>query len=108
MKDAGILACIDADLKACTSEVMVSCDLKVSNALRLFCSQVAAHKGSLSLTQKVGNELSDAELAQLKRKSQERDRRIAADEDVSGGGMFLIRPEKARAARIRWPNASLT
>ena len=49
-------------------------------------------------------ELSHAELAELKGKSQQRDRRIAAAEDVSGGEMFLIRPEKARAARIKWPD----
>ena len=107
MKDAVIRARIDADLKARASAVLASCGLEVSDALRLFLSQVVAQKGLPFRIQGVADELSDAELAQLKRKSQERDRRIAASEDVSGGEMFLIRPEKARAARIRWPDASL-
>jgi hypothetical protein len=83
MKNAVIRARIDADLKAQASEVLASC----------------GHGA--------GPGLSGAELARLKLQSQERDRRIAASEDVSGGEMFLIRPEKARAARIKWPDASL-
>lgn len=83
MKNAVIRARIDADLKAQASEVLASCGQ-------------GAGPGPLG-----------AELARLKLQSQERDRRIAASEDVSGGEMFLIRPEKARAARIKWPDASL-
>lgn len=64
-------------------------------------------KSRIPLPQGAGQKLSAAELAALKHKSQERDRRIAASEDVSGGEMFLIRPAKARAARIRWPKASI-
>jgi DNA-damage-inducible protein J len=107
MKDAVIRARIDADLKARASVVLASCGLEVSDALRLFLRQVVAHNGIPFPIQGAAAELSDAKLAQLKRESQERDRRIAASEDVSGGEMFLIRPEKARAARIRWPDANL-
>lgn len=107
MKDAVVRARIDANLKARASEVLASCGLEVSDALRLFLKQVVAQNGIPFPIQGAADDLSGAELAQLKRKSQERDRRIAASEDVSGGEMFLIRPEQARAARIRWPDASL-
>lgn len=102
-----IRARIDADLKARASEVLAACGLEVSDALRLFLRQVVAKNGIPFPIQGAAPGLSRAQLAQLKHESQKRDRRIAASEDVSGGEMFLIRPEKARAARIRWPNASL-
>lgn len=107
MKDEIIRARIDADLKARASEVLASCGLEVSDALRLFLRQVVAHNGIPFPIQGFVPERSGAELARLKRESQERDRRIAASQDVSGGEMFLIRPEKARAARIKWPDSSL-
>ena len=62
-------------------------------------------KSRIPLPEEAGQKLSGSELAKLKHESQERDRRIAASEDVSGGEMFLIRPEKARAAQIKWPEA---
>ena len=46
-------------------------------------------------------------LHQMKLAAQERDREIGASEDVSRGEMFLIRPERARRAKIRWPKAKL-
>ena len=107
MKDAVIRARIDASLKARASEVLASCGLEVSDALRLFLRQVVAHNGIPFPIRGAAPGLPGAELARLKRESQERDRWIAASEDVSAGEMFLIRPEKARAARIRWPDASL-
>lgn len=107
MKDSVIRARIDADLKARSAEVLASCGLELSDALRLFLKQVVVHKGLPFLIQEAAPELSESELVRLKRKSQERDRRVAASEDMSGGEMFLIRPEKARAARIKWPDASL-
>jgi hypothetical protein len=64
-------------------------------------------KKRIPLPEGAGQKLSGAELAKLKYESQERDRRIASSGDVSGGEAFLIRPEKARAAKIRWPKASL-
>ncbi|MEY4761343.1 MAG: hypothetical protein RLZZ200_1199 [Pseudomonadota bacterium] len=107
MKDAVIRARIDADLKARASEVLAACGLEVSDALRLFLKQVVAQNGIPFPIQGPAPGLSAAELARLKRESQDRDRQIAASEDVSGGEMFLIRPDKARAARIKWPDASL-
>lgn len=52
-------------------------------------------------------EPSMAELQELKRQSQERDRRIASSADVSKGEMLLLRPEQIRGAKVRWPKASL-
>lgn len=43
------------------------------------------------------------ELSELKHQSQERDRKIAASENTNKEEFFLIRPEKARSARIKWP-----
>jgi hypothetical protein len=50
-----------------------------------------------------------ADLQALKRQSQQRDRRVAnsADVDVSKGEMLLLRPERVRGAKVRWPKASL-
>ena len=45
MKDAVVRARIDANLKARASEVLASCGLEVSDALRLFLKQVVAHNG---------------------------------------------------------------
>lgn len=48
-----------------------------------------------------------AELRVLKRQSQARDHRIANSVDVSKGQMLLVRPERLRGAKVRWPKASL-
>lgn len=48
-----------------------------------------------------------AELRDLKRQSQERDYRLARSVDVSAGEMLLLRPERLRGAKVRWPKASL-
>ncbi|MBK6349924.1 MAG: hypothetical protein IPF50_08950 [Proteobacteria bacterium] len=48
-----------------------------------------------------------AELQILKRQSQARDHRIASSVDVSAGQMLLLRPQRLRGARVRWPKASL-
>jgi DNA-damage-inducible protein J len=108
MKNAVVRARVDADLKARASAVLASCGLEVSDALRLFLKQVVAQNGiPFRIHAPAVPEPAGAELARLEQASQERDRRIAASDDVSGGEMFLIRPEKARSARIRWPDADL-
>jgi len=48
-----------------------------------------------------------AELRVLKRQSQARDHRLANSADVSKGQMLLVRPERLRGAKVRWPKASL-
>lgn len=48
-----------------------------------------------------------AELQSMKRRSQERDHRIANAVDVSKGEMLLLRPDRLRGAKVRWPKANL-
>jgi hypothetical protein len=48
-----------------------------------------------------------AELQLLERQSQERDHQIAHAVDVSNGEMLLLRPERLRGAKVRWPKAKL-
>jgi len=74
---------------------------------RLFLQQVVAHQGIPFEIRSAEREPSMAELQVMKRQSQERDRRIAKSVDVSKGGMLLLRPERLRGAKVRWPKASL-
>lgn len=83
MKVAVIRRPSDARLKARASEVLTSCGLEVSDALRLFSKQIVAHNGISFPIQGAADELTHAELAQLKRQAQERDQQIAASEDMS-------------------------
>lgn len=104
MKDAVIRARIDARLKAEASRVLASCGLEPSDAIRLFLQQVVARR---ALPFKVRAADPDRSLAAMKRRAQERDHRIAAAVDVSDGRMLLLKPEKLRKAKVRWPDASL-
>jgi DNA-damage-inducible protein J len=107
MKDSVIRSRIDSDLKARASRVLAACGLEPSDAIRLFLQQVVAHNGIPFAIHGAAAEQSADQLAALKRQSQARDRRIAASDDVSSGKLFLIRPEQARGAKVRWPKASL-
>ena len=101
MKDSVIRARIDSDLKARASQVLASCGLEPSDAIRLFLQQVVTHNGIPFLIRGAESEAPAEALREMKRAAQERDRAIAASEDVSSGEMFLIRPERARRAKIR-------
>jgi hypothetical protein len=46
-------------------------------------------------------------LQSMKDLSQARDHLIARSADISGGEMLLLRPERLRGAKVRWPKASL-
>jgi DNA-damage-inducible protein J len=107
MKNAVIRARIDSDLKANALRVLASCGLEPSDAIRLFLQQVVAHQGIPFDIRSAARAPSMAELQVLKRQSQERDHRIARSVDVSKGQMLLLRPERLRGARVRWPKASL-
>ena len=107
MKNAVIRARIDSELKANALRVLASCGLEPSDAIRLFLQQVVAHQGIPFDIRSVGRAPSMAELQALKRQSQQRDGRIARSVDVSKGQMLLLRPERLRGARVRWPKASL-
>ena len=107
MKDSVIRARIDSRLKANAARVLAQCGLEPSDAIRLFLQQVVAYQGIPFEIRSVEREPSLAELRELKRRSQERDHQIAKSVDVSKGQMLLLRPERMRGARIRWPKASL-
>jgi len=107
MKNAVIRARIDADLKERAGQVLAACGLEPSEAIRLFLKQVVAHQGIPFEIRSADREPSMAELRDLKRQSQERDYRLARSVDVSAGEMLLLRPERLRGAKVRWPKASL-
>lgn len=107
MKDAVVRARIHVELKAKAARVLAACGLELSDAIRLFLQQVVAHQGVPFEIRSAEREPSMAELQALKRKSQERDHRIAMSVDVSKGEMLLLRPERLRGAKVRWPKASL-
>ncbi len=107
MKDEVVRARINAELKANAVRVLSGCGLELSDAIRVFLQQVVAHRGLPFEVRSAAREPSVAELRQLKQESQERDRRIARSVDVSKGEMLLLRPERLRGAKVRWPKASL-
>lgn len=107
MKNAVIRARIDSQLKAKAARVLAECGLEPSEAIRLFLQQVVAHQGIPFEIRSIEREPSMAELQAVKRQSQERDHRISNSVDVSNGEMLLLRPERLRGAKIRWPTASL-
>jgi DNA-damage-inducible protein J len=107
MKDEVIRARIGSELKANAARVLAACGLEPSDAIRLFLQQVVAHQGLPFEVRAAEPEPSMAQLRMLKRKSQQRDHRIANSGDVSKGEMLLLRPERLRSAKIRWPKASL-
>jgi DNA-damage-inducible protein J len=107
MKDAVVRARIDSELKANAARILAACGLEPSDAIRLFLQQVVAHQGIPFEIRSAEREPSMAELQEVKRQSQERDHRLARSVDVSQGQMLLIRPERLRGAKVRWPKASL-
>ena len=107
MKNAVIRARIDSELKANALRVLAWCGLEASDAIRLFLQQVVAHQGIPFEIRSAERAPSMAELQALKRKSQKRDHRIARSVDVSKGQLLLLRPERLRGAKVRWPKASL-
>jgi DNA-damage-inducible protein J len=107
MKDNVVRARISAELKADAARVLAACGLEFSDAIRLFLQQVVAHQGLPFEIRAADREPSMAQLQVLKRKSQQRDRRIANSVDVSKGQMLLLKPERLRNAKVRWSKASL-
>jgi len=107
MKDDMVQARIGAELKVSAARELTACGLELSDAIRLFLQQVVAHKGLPFEIRSVNRDPSMADLQSLKLQSQERDHRIANAVDVSNGEMLLLRPERLRGAKVRWPKANL-
>ena len=110
MKDSVVRARIAAELKAQASEVLSSCGLELSDAIRLFLQQVVLYRGIPFPVRGSGKArvVASERMLEMKRAAQTRDRAIAEGEDLSGGEMLLIRPDEARGAKIKWPSAKLT
>lgn len=102
MKHSVVRARIDKDLKAEASAVLESCGLGLSDAVRIFLGQVVKH-GGLPFPVRARHVVSGDQLRKMKRASQQRDRKLAANEDVSAGEMLLISPDRMRNAKIAWP-----
>ena len=102
MKQSVVRARIDNDLKAEASAVLESCGLGLSEAVRIFLGQVVK-QGGLPFPVRARHVVSGDQLWKMKRASQQRDRKLAANEDVSAGEMLLISPDRMRNAQIAWP-----
>jgi len=102
MKQSVVRARIDSDLKAEASAVLESCGLGLSDAVRIFLGQVVK-QGGLPFPVRARHVVSGDQLRKMKRASQQRDRKLAVNEDVSAGEMLLISPERVRNAQIAWP-----
>jgi DNA-damage-inducible protein J len=107
MKNAVVRARIDSELKANAVRVLAACGLEPSDAIRLFLQQVVAYQGIPFDIRSAKRDPSMVELQALKLQSQERDHRIANSVDVSKGRMLLLRPERLRGAKVRWPKTDL-
>jgi len=107
MKDTVVRARIDTELKASAARVLAACGLELSDAIRLYLQQVVAHQGIPFEIRSAERELSMQQLQVLKGQSQARDHRIAKSVDVSKGQMLLLKPDRMRGAKVRWPKASL-
>ena len=87
--------------------MLAACGLELSDAIRLYLQQVVAHQGIPFDIRSAEREPSMAQLQVLKRQAQQRDHRIARSVDVAKGQMLLLKPERVRGAKVRWPKASL-
>jgi DNA-damage-inducible protein J len=102
MKQSVVRARIDNDLKTEAAAVLESCGLGLSDAVRIFLGQVVK-QGGLPFPVRARHVVSGDQLRKMKRASQQRDRKLAANEDVSAGEMLLISPDRMCNAQIVWP-----
>jgi DNA-damage-inducible protein J len=101
-----IRARVDDALKAQATAVLDACGLEMSEALRLFLTQVVNTGGLPFPVRQAAHIVSAKKLKQMKRDSQARDRALVAE----GGAvdeMFLIRPALVKQAHIIWPEVDL-
>jgi DNA-damage-inducible protein J len=109
MKESVVRARIDERLKVQASAVLASCGLEVSDAIRLFLRQVVVRGGiPFPIRNQGGVRVVPPErLRAMKQAAQARDRAIAAQDDLAGGQMLLIRPDQVRGAKVKWPSVDL-
>ena len=102
MKQSVVRARIDEDLKAEASAILESWGLGLSDAVRMFLVQVV-QKGGLPFPVSGKHVASANQLWKMKHAAQQRDRRLANQEDISAGEMLLISPRRMRDAQVAWP-----
>jgi addiction module RelB/DinJ family antitoxin len=107
MKDDVVRLRIGAELEANAARELAACGLELSDAIRLILQQGVAYRGLPFEIRSADRIPSMAELQFLKRRSQERDHRIANAMDVAKGEMLLLRPERLRGAKVGWPKENL-
>lgn len=90
MKDSVIRARIGSDLKARALQVLASCGLEPSDAIRLFLQQVVAHNGIPFPIRARHEEPAEAPRP-IKRVPPERDRAAAANQEVSSAERLAAR-----------------
>jgi DNA-damage-inducible protein J len=110
MKNHVVRARIDDELKARSGAVLAACGLEVSDAIRLFLRQVVIRGGlPFSVRDRGGVRVVAPErLRAMKRAAQARDHALAKEGKLAGGELFLIHPEQARKAKLKWPAAKLS
>ena len=109
MKKHVVRARIDDELKVQSGAVLAACGLEVSDAIRLFLRQVVIRGGLPFAVRDRGKVrvVAPARLLAMKRAAQARDHALAAEGKLAAGELFLIRPEQARKAKLKWPAAAL-
>ncbi len=106
MKDAVIRARIDAKLKADAVAVLSACGLEVSDAIRLFLTQVVAQRRLPFAVRDASADpgtISAEEFWAMKRESQARDHHLAALERGPADQSHLCRNLDLRTAQVKWP-----
>ena len=106
MKAGVIRARIEPHLKAQASEVLSSCGLEMSEAIRLFLHQVVAADGlPFKVSRPVRIRQAGArQLAASKQAAQARDHRLAARGALSSDDVLLVPAKHLRKAQIKWPS----
>ncbi len=104
MKKAAVVrARIESALKDEAEDVLRQAGLEVSDAIRLFFRQVVQHGGLPFSVHASASPIAvlPAAVIEAPKRAQQRAERARR----GGRGRFFIAPEKARAARVKWPDA---
>jgi len=109
MKSSVIRARIDDDLKARACAVLEGCGLDPSVAIRLFLQEVVNRNGlPFDVRSKRVQVASSRQMRAMKQASQAADHAHAARGGSPGDSHFLVSPDQARRAKVRWPAAKLS
>lgn len=103
MKTKAVSARIDTTLKVRAGKILVREHLTMSDAIRIFLTEVVRQKKMPLELAAAPRIVSGRRLWAMKRAQQERD--LARGR--RGKSVFLISPKEAREARIEWPDADL-